>query len=199
MVNHENKDKKKQDDLSSPSDDLRDIKKIVIFGEIKEDMAKDIAKDIMILTEKLSKKKHKKDKKITIYISSPGGDVYSGLEIIGAIKEAQRKGIECIGIVNSHAESMGFFILQFCSLRLMGMGAFLMIHGPTYTFCGDSKSLESEKLLSNHIQNYLAREMSYRCPCFTENWWRDTLSDNRNLYYTPDMALDKNLVDNIIE
>ena len=199
MVEKEKLGRKKQDDTSSPSDDLRDIRKVSIFGEIKEDTAKDITKDIMILTEKLSKKRRQKDKEITIYISSPGGDIHSGLEIIGAIQEAKKNGIKCTGIVNSHAESMGFFILQFCSVRLIGKGAFLMIHGPTYAFCGDSKSLESEKLLSNHIQEYLVSIMSKRCPCFTKNWWRETLSDNRNLYYTPGMALDKSLVDGIIE
>lgn len=187
-----------KEELSALSD-LRDTRKILVYGEIKEEMAREIVKDILILTEQLARKKKASNREITILISSEGGDVAFGREIMAAIQEAQKRGIRCMGVVNSHAESMGFFILQACDYRVMGRGAFLMVHGPTYVFHGDSKALEAERKLGSHIQDSLVDLMVRKNTQMTKEWWKQVLGDNRNLYFTSEEALERQFVDMVTD
>ncbi len=65
------------------------------------------------------------NKPFYIYINTPGGDVYVGMQIIKQILFTHRK-IECIA---DNAFSMGFIIFELCPVRhALTTGTFLMSH-----------------------------------------------------------------------
>lgn len=64
---------------------------------------------------------------IDIRISSPGGSVLAGLNIVSAMNDLNLK-THCM--VDGQAQSMAFFILQNCSERIMTTNSILMAHEP---------------------------------------------------------------------
>ena len=64
-----------------------------------------------------------------LIISSGGGSVVSGLDMVSTIRAAQARGIKVYGRVNSMAGSMAAYVLQACDWRSMSPIAQLMLHG----------------------------------------------------------------------
>ena len=106
---------------------LRQNRMVLLIGDV-DGVDRGFIEDIRILLLEDS------TEPITIVISSPGGNVFSGISIIRAIREAQSKGIRIIGEVHGQAMSMAFFILQCCDERRMGSLCTLMAHGVTTGF-----------------------------------------------------------------
>lgn len=73
---------------------------IFLTGEVNDAMADRVKASIQYLESK-------NDKDITVYISSPGGSVYSGLAMYNAMKHSK---CDMVTIVDSHAMSMGSFL-----------------------------------------------------------------------------------------
>ncbi|AYV81878.1 MAG: Clp protease [Harvfovirus sp.] len=70
---------------------------------------------------------HQNDKELYIYISSPGGYVTSGLEIIRMMESLTLNGVEVKCIADT-ALSMGFVIFQYCPVRYVTSSSILMQH-----------------------------------------------------------------------
>ena len=84
-------------------------------------------------------------KKRVLYISSGGGEVGAGLELYAYILDPKNRDITCVAI---EAQSMAFFILQACTVRLATPNAVLMTHNIRANFEGaqlkDLKQLVKE-------------------------------------------------------
>jgi len=170
---------------------LRKDRTIILSGEVDSGVAHIFIEDMkMILLDKAVEP-------ITIIINSPGGNVFNGIAIIGAIKSAQRLGIEVLGVVRGHACSMAFFILEVCDLRYMGSFDILMAHGITTGFMGDLKNLDAEQKLLLHWHSEFAEMVANRCVGeFKESgFWFEVLRDNTPQWYTAKESKEMGLVD----
>jgi len=173
---------------------LRLSRVILLSGEIDIGAAHEFVEDIKMLLLDDS------NEPITIIISSPGGNVFSGVAIIRAIREAQSRGIKIIGDVYGQAMSMAFFILQCCDERRMGSLCTLMAHGITTGFIGDMRNVEAEQKLLTSWQREIAQLISNRCTSYdteyTESgYWFAILKDNTPQFYDSHEAKEMGLID----
>jgi ATP-dependent Clp protease protease subunit len=173
---------------------LRNNRIIIVSSEIDGGTAHEFIEDIHVLLNSPSKEP------ITIIIASPGGDVFSGIAMIRAIRKAQEKGIKFIGEVHGHACSMAFFLLECCDERVMGTLDVLMAHGITTGFSGDMKNMESETKLLNYWHHELANFVASRCAGeeFSEpGFWYEILRDNTPQWYTAEESKEMGLIDRV--
>jgi ATP-dependent protease ClpP protease subunit len=70
---------------------------------------------------------------ILMEINSPGGAVWSGVELSKVI---ERSRIPVVCVVDGMAASMGYYLLQSCHVRVMSKRSILMIHEPSITSFG---------------------------------------------------------------
>lgn len=195
------KKRKKLEELTSElSDlsDLRDTRTVLLYGEIDQDLTKDVVENLTILTEKLSRRK---SKDICLLISSIGGDFYCGLEIVGAIKRAQAKGLRVTGIVQSQAESMAFVVFQACDVRVLAPGGTLMVHGVSILPTDrpmDKLDLDLESNLMGYYIAFLSNELEARNPGYSREYWSNILRDKRPKYFTAADPPTADLVDKIL-
>jgi ATP-dependent protease ClpP protease subunit len=176
---------------------LRENRIVMLSGEIDDGTAHSVVEDFHMIMANGGKDP------ITLIISSGGGNVFSGLAIMRAIRLAQRTGIKVIGQVHGHACSMAFFILQCCDERVIGGYCVLMAHGITTGFTGDIKNLDSERKLLDHWHEKFAAMVAARCKPETKysepSFWYEILRDNTPQWYQSDESLEMGLVDRIEE
>lgn len=65
---------------------------------------------------------------IVLEIDTPGGEVAEGFTIVKAIEETR---VPIVCVVDGQADSMGFYITQSCSVRVMTARSRLMTHEPS--------------------------------------------------------------------
>ena len=104
-------------------DELLAKRKIFLTEQVDAETSNELLKKLMYLNEADS------EARITLYINSPGGDVYSGLAVYDFIKlmKAPLKTV-CIGC----ASSMGAILFLAGDEREMLPHTRLMIHDPSY-------------------------------------------------------------------
>lgn len=64
---------------------------------------------------------------VVVMLNTVGGDVDSGIKMAKAVEDSEAP-VTCV--VDTEAESMGFYILQSCPVRLMTKRSELMVHEP---------------------------------------------------------------------
>lgn len=172
---------------------LRDQRVIIISGDIETGSAHELIEDIHMLIHEGSKDP------VTLIISSPGGNAFSGLAIIRAVRLAQKHGIKVIGEVHGYACSMAFFILQCCDERIMGKLDILMAHGITTGFTGDMKNIESETKLLTYWHTEWAELVAARCvgEWNESGFWFEVFRDNTPQWYTAAECVEMGLIDKV--
>ena len=131
---------------------------------------------------------------ITLYITSMGGGVPDGIQLIRVIESIQARGIKVIGVVRGEAASMAFLILQACAERRMGRFDILMAHGITSLMLGDSKDFKSQSKVLSFWREKFASFLAERTG-ESINYWNTILEDNTPRYFTPEEALELQLID----
>jgi ATP-dependent protease ClpP protease subunit len=76
-------------------------------------------------------------------LNTHGGDFDAGVELARAI-ESVRASVVCV--VDGTAESMGFFLLQSCDVRVMTRRSSIMAHDPFETFSTNGQLTRAELL-----------------------------------------------------
>ncbi len=173
---------------------LRDNRTIILSGELYDNTAMETIQDLEILP--LS------DEPVRLIIASEGGEVFSGLAIMRAIKKAQQRGMRIIGEVHGQAMSMAFFVLQCCDERVMGKYDNLMCHGVTTVTIGDMKNIEAETKLLIKFRGDFAELVAERCTAegseYKEaGYWHAILEDNTPQFYDSKEALEMGLIDRV--
>lgn len=172
---------------------LRDKRIITLQGEIFCGGEENLIEDFTLLSLC-------SNDPIRLIISCEGGDVYSGLSIMRAIRKVQQLEIQVIGDVVGHALSMAFIILQCCDKRIMGKSDILMCHGGSAITVGDLKNIEAERKLMMKLQDDFSRLIAerstssvaeYREPGF----WHAVLEDGTPQFYDIAEALEMGLID----
>ncbi|MBA43025.1 MAG: hypothetical protein CMF62_03335 [Magnetococcales bacterium] len=111
---------------------LTDDNHVLLRGAIDSQSAAQCVSDLM----------HIESDDIYLYITSPGGSVTDGYQIIQTIDalHARGKNIYCIGDV---AASMAFSIMQSCPIRYSRLGSIFMQHQTSTTVKGPLKNVKS--------------------------------------------------------
>lgn len=120
-----------------------DTKTIEIFGEIDEEMKKRVVRNLHILDQKTGA--------ITILLSSEGGSVDQGLEIVDTIKCMQNY----VNIIaTGEVSSMASVIFQAGDKRIMRTNSYLMLHEGEASLKGKQKDMEQWKKLQDWHEKY---------------------------------------------
>lgn len=96
---------------------------------------------------------------IKIFISSPGGSVFTGLDIFDTIKNLKS---ETITIGSGQVASMAGILLQAGKKRLVTKNCWLMIHEVSSIAMGKSSDIQDEAKLVTRLQEQLLDILSER-------------------------------------
>jgi ATP-dependent Clp protease protease subunit len=135
------------------------------------------------------------DKEISLYINSPGGDVYAGLAIHDAMQFVKPDvRTICYGI----AMSMGSFLLAAGTKgkRMALPNARILIHQPSGGFQGKASDIEihaRETLaLREQLEKIYAKNTGQSKKRITED-------SDRDRFFSPEEAVEYGLIDSILE
>ena len=145
-------------------------------------------------------------KDITMVISSPGGDISSGIELIRAMNSARKAGCKITGTVRGEAQSMAFQVLQSCDNSVMGPADILMAHGMTAQMFGDMNDREAGDKLLACYKDYMTdiivdrvKSVKPESEVATYEYWEGIAKSNTPVYYLAEEALELGLIDEIEE
>jgi ATP-dependent Clp endopeptidase proteolytic subunit ClpP len=97
---------------------------------------------------------------IEIIFNSPGGGVFSGMDLFDYIQELRRDGHRVITATRGYAASMGGILLQAGDVRVMGREAYILIHEVSTWAAGKVGEIEDEynflKKISERVVNIFA-------------------------------------------
>ena len=133
-----------------------------------------------------------------LLVSSGGGGVVSGLDIISSIRQAQQRGIKIYGRVNSMAGSMAAYILMACDHRSISPIAQLMLHGweEGGAHGVDKKTraaLDGSTKFMEQVLVGLVKDNSK----LSQERIDEIFADSSHKYFTAEEALEAGLVDEV--
>lgn len=146
------------------------ITAVTLYGQVTDESA------ATLITQIQAANKEKTEKPILLYINSPGGSVLAGGLIIDAM-EASRRPIDTV--CTSACISMGFYVFEHGSKRLMFSHAILMAHEMSAGVDGDLGHMQSMvgvlvRLSARYERETAAlaqiSEVEYRAH-IAANWW----------------------------
>jgi ATP-dependent Clp protease protease subunit len=119
---------------------------------------------------------NKKSKNLYLFISSNGGSVSAGLNIIQSMKALELSGvtITCIGNV---ALSMGFVIMQYCSNRVILPSSVLMQHQMSLGLDGPINNINSYMRFVTSMNTRVDTHQSNRMNMSLDNFRKLTEHD----------------------
>ncbi len=182
-----------QGDAMLPGMDDTDYKARVVylFGEVNEYMASKVVKAI----NRLNKTKGK----ITVYLNSPGGCVYSGMAIFDMFRCSKNKiTIKVCGI----AMSMGAVILQAGHERIITKNSRIMVHVGQTAFGLDhvnnvKKAMEDCEKIDSMVEDIFLEVVKRKKPKMTKVVLHKEMMEF-DRYFSAEEALDWGLVDKVI-
>lgn len=164
---------------------------VLMIGEVDEELIVDTVKDIWDVHKDIAP-----GEPIKIIMSTCGGQVYSGLALIGTINELRRLGREVHIHVLGWALSMGFDILQSASHRSMEPTSYLMMHEEQYGYEGSTSDQEQETKFSRGQEQLMLERLSERTGRPTK-FYKDKIA-HKNWYIGPKEALAEGLIDEVV-
>jgi ATP-dependent Clp protease protease subunit len=144
---------------------------------------------------------------IELLISSPGGDVPSGLAMVATLRRLTRSGIEVVGVVQGDAASMAAIILEACPERVMSRYSRLMLHGISSWggWLGDDLTdldLRRQEVarLTDTVKEIITARTRGRHTRWEDPEFLDrVLTEKRPTWVSADEALAAGLVDEIVD
>ena len=94
------------------------------------------------------------NKKINLYINSPGGSVFAGNHLVQYIKTLQDSNIE-VNCIAQNFMSMGFVIMQSCTNRYVMFDSIGMQHQMSLGLHGNIENIRSHFSLLDRINNVI--------------------------------------------
>ena len=174
------------------ADKKKQLDKIILSGEIKEEIAVQFIKNIRLLD-------YVNNNDITVLINTPGGCIHQGLAIIDAIRECKSKVI-------THAVgpcwSMGACILQAGDERLISANATIMIHAGQIILPEDhvvnvDRWHREYKRINKVYDEIIFKKIKEKRPRFTEKKLTDIMKFDT--IYTAEQAIAMGLADKVEE
>jgi len=181
------RDKKK--DLFDEASDYRNG--VITFeAEMTEDTISSLASSIRRLV------RMRPGKPITVYLTTPGGNIFEGFGLLDSMEEAKALGCPVTIKVRGNACSMGAVVLQGAAHRVVGLNSYLMLHRASFGVQGNAAEVEDElettKMLEARIYAILARSTGKPAA-----WWKKRLGNRKDAWFGAEEALELGLVDEI--
>ena len=133
---------------------------------------------------------------IVIQITSPGGDIIAGFELVDYIRWLRAEGHEVTCVAYGYAASMGGVLLQAGSKRVMGKNALLLIHEGSLGVVGDYAKVQDMvalmKKMHEKILDLFMERATVTRRFIVKNWER------RDWWITAEDALKYGFVDEIL-
>lgn len=161
-------------------------RKIRISGEIDE-KAFDHFDSCMNELERISKDP------ITVVISSPGGNPYSALSIVGRLRSSP---CSIYTEAHGHAMSAAIMILACGDKRSMSQYCWFMAHKASYSLEGPHDYIMSE-VMNMETQEKMWAEWMSEFSKKSKEFWMDVVKQ-KNYYITAQHCLEYGIVDKII-
>lgn len=146
---------------------------LYVRGEVGPE-ALELASELITLTGKAKTP-------ITIVINSPGGNVYTGLQLMSAIHIAQQRGVKVRCFVPVLAASMAFQILSVCDERYTLQYSLLLFHPARAMLMGGFLAEELEyqgaqlKQLDEQLKSDLAARLGMDSKEYDYHYRNETL------------------------
>lgn len=131
---------------------------------------------------------------VNLILSTGGGSLTAGLAIMDTIAWLQDEGVQVRGIVHGSTASMGVFLLEQCSVRLMSRRGYLLLHGLTAQLHADMHGQAIEAQWNKHITAQLTSLLVERTGQPRAEWSK-MLASNYLQIYSGQEALEAGLVD----
>ncbi|OFI46749.1 hypothetical protein BG262_02830 [Floricoccus penangensis] len=119
--------------------------------------------------------KDNKDDEITVYINSPGGDVFEGLEVYNLLRASGKK---VTTVLTGLSASMGSIIFLAGDERIAMTGSLYMVHKPSSMAWGDANDLKKSAEVLDKVQESLEAIYKERAGISdisdyinNETWW----------------------------
>jgi ATP-dependent Clp protease, protease subunit len=164
-----------------------EARKLYIMGGIDEDSVYKAVVGLDLLQQKSA------DRPVTIYLNTPGGDVYTGMSIYDAIR---RFPAPVVIIGSGEVMSMGSFILQAGDERLLDENATVLLHHGSNTFDGNAIDYERWSEYGKQMRRRLVKILADRSGR-TTTYWNNALKND--LLLSAEEAVSLGLADQVIK
>jgi ATP-dependent protease ClpP protease subunit len=165
---------------------------LFFHGEVEENSCTEMQHELLSAHLTL-----KKGHPITMFLTSPGGSLSSGLGVMGIMNKIQREGRPVNVHIMGEASSMGTIITQAATRRLIDSTAIFMIHEYRDEFYGKYREfkdyMEGGDKMMAVINNIYAERTGKPA-----EYWADRYK-RREVYLTAQEAFDENLVDEVVK
>jgi ATP-dependent protease ClpP protease subunit len=141
---------------------------ITLRGEINDELTSELVRKLNKFT----------NNQLYLYITSPGGSVISGMQIIDQLKSLRERNIKlvCIG---DFAASMAFAIFQSCPVRYITSSSILMQHQMSLQLNGNLQNvnnyLDFIRQIDDDLEEFQAAKLQMDKNEFTHkvmnDWW----------------------------
>lgn len=150
---------------------------ITLRGEIDEQLASELISKINKFT----------NNHVYLYITSPGGSVIEGLQIIDQLKTLEHRNIKLSCIAN-FAASMAFVIFQACPNRYITISSILMQHQMSLKLKGNIENINTYldfiKDIDNDLDELQSKKLNMPLEDFRKkinnDWWMNYKSIIKN-------------------
>lgn len=163
---------------------------LLLNKEITVDSASLLVDDLLFATSE-------SNEPIQLLINSPGGDVYSTIMIMDAIRSIEPI---VIGIASGLAGSGAFYVLQSCDIRTITPYSYLFWH----QVISYEQEVKDRAQMDKWVKRYEALNKNLeeffkkRARISVSNWRKHFIEDN-DVYFNAEEAKALNLVDEITE
>lgn len=146
--------------------ELQKYNLVSIVGRIDDATSSKFIKDILSI----------KSDHINIYLSTPGGSVIAGNDIIETIDAlvSSGKNITCIA---NEASSMGFSILQVCPTRYITANSIIMQHQMSIRLDGSLENVKNRMKLIKTLEKKQVKRQATRIGLTVEKFQKKVLND----------------------
>jgi ATP-dependent Clp protease protease subunit len=132
---------------------------------------------------------------IELILNSPGGSVQDGLALMDVIEAIKASGVKVTTVALGQAASMGGFLLQSGTHRVMGKNARLLIHRISRIFGGSSSQLEDQEEHMRRLEAQALPLLAGRSKLTVEEI--RARSEHRDWWLTAEEALELGFVDEV--
>lgn len=143
------------------------------------------------LGEFLASQKQNGLKAVTIYINSPGGQVFAGMDMVRRMEDS---GLQTRCVVDGLAASMAFYMLQGCDKREMTKRSILMAHEPSGTVGGPGWEHENAARFLRALAHAMAEHCAARMKVSVDEY-EQRISGGREWYFSIKDALGFGAID----
>ena len=203
MKNNHNPYADPQSTLPLPTleDRLREValaqRTVFVDGDIEEPLAKRVSLEIESL-------RLQGTDPIRLIVNSRGGDVSYGAQIIAALRQLMRGGVEIVAEVRGDADSMAAIIACACSRIEMHKLSRLMLHGVSGITWGDVQDHEAERQEMDRITDELVelvfdRIKNPKSRFADRKFLRQILRDKRPTWIGATEALESGIADAVVQ